>query len=1091
MIKIKSLLSVVFLIMGGGTFYAQTSSIEGVIYDSEFPLPGASVMIKDTSKGSQTDFDGNFSIGNLNAGTFVIEISFVGYKTKSLSVNVGKGESKNVGKIVLQPKTQQLEEVVITALGIKKEEKALGYSVSSIKPAELNEAKETNLVNALNGKIAGVQITNGSSGVGSTSRVVIRGESSLTLGNSNPLFVVDGIPIDNSTILSNTENSGSSGEMQEVDWGNGAGEINASDIESMSVLKGANAAALYGSRGANGVVLINTKKAKRNRGLSVSVNTGITLESVLRLPTYQNKYGQGWAGEFKYDDGLNNKIGVNDQEDVSWGPLANGQLITQFDSPARNGLRAGDIFSRGWVRNADGTITDPAVIPNDITATPFVTKPNNVRDFFRVGHTATLGASVGFGSEKSDVLMSFGMLENEGIIPNTDLSRKSYRINAGIDLTKKLNISLYGNYINSKSNNRPSSGYGSESAMYIFTWYGRTVNTNALKEYWQRGYEGLEQFNYNYAWHDNPYFMLYENTNAFNKHRVLGNIKISYDFSENFKFQVRSGMDYYNNTRKSKRAYSTQRFLKGAYREEDVRFREINTDFLATYNKDLNDTWNITANFGGNKMYQEKHFLSNFADGLIVPNLYNLSNGKLLRKPDQYKEEKEINSLYGTLGLAYDNKLFFDVTARNDWSSTLPVKNNSYFYPSASVSAVISDMVELPKSFNFFKIRGSWAKVGNDTKPYNLKTPYYYQTPYNGVNTLKRGSILRNKELKPEMTTSFEVGADLRMFKNRVQLDIAYYNSTSKDQIMNVPVSRASSFSLQTINAGKIQNQGIEALLTLKPIKNDNFKWTSTFNFTTNKGKVLELPKSVNGVLTLGYASVYGAETSKVYLQAREGEELGNMYGRKFKRHNGKIIYKDGKPVVDDKLQLLGNYNPDFSLGFKNSFKYKNFDFSFLVDWKNGGTLISRTKQIATYAGNLEGSEIRNDYKDIVPDGVKEVGGQYVPLTNADAVGWWNYFKPMYDRRNQQETGIVSATYVKLREVKFGYSVPKSLAEKLKMESIKVSLVGRNLGLWTPSSNPHFDPETLALQGKNIIPGIEDVSYPSSRSYGINFLFNF
>lgn len=1091
MTKLKFLLTTTLFFIISGMLQGQTSTVKGVVYDSEFPLPGASIIVNGTTLGAETDFDGNFTINNITSGNVVLKVSFIGYKEKSITVSLQPDETKNLGKIILEPKTQQLDEIVVTALGIKKEEKAIGYAVSSLKPAELNEAKETNLVNALNGKIAGVQITNGSAGVGSTSRVVIRGESSLTLSNNSPLFVVDGIPIDNSTILSNTENSGSSGEMQEVDWGNGAAEINASDIESMSVLKGANAAALYGSRGANGVILINTKKAKRDKGLSVSINTGLTLERVLRLPKYQNKYGQGWAGEFKYVDGLNNSLGTNDQEDVSWGPLADGQLITQFDSPAGNGLRAGDIFARGWVRNADGTITSPNVAPNDITATPFVTRPNNVRDFFKTGHTSTLGASVGFGTEKADVLMSFGVLDNEGIIPNTDLNRKSYRVNTSVDLTDKLTATLHGNYINSKSNNRPSSGYGSESAMYIFTWYGRTVNTNALKEYWQRGYEGLEQFNYNYAWHDNPYFMLNENTNAFDKHRVLGNIKLNYDFSEDLKLQVRSGIDYYTDERTSKRAYSTQRFLRGAYREENVSFKEVNTDFLATYNKKLNNVWGLTANFGGNRMSQEKKYLSNFADGLIVPNLYSLNNGLLLRKPDQYKAEKEINSLYGTLGFSYDNKIFVDLTARNDWSSTLPTNNNSYFYPSASVSAIVSDLVELPESFNFFKLRGSWAKVGNDTSPYNLKTPYEYQIPYGTVNTIARDGVLKNENLKPEMTTSFEVGTDLRMFGNRVMLDVTYYNSKSKDQIMNVPVSSTSSYTFQTINAGEIQNQGIEALLTVKPVKTDNFTWTSSFNFSKNEGKVVELPKSVNGVLTLGFASVYGSETSKVFIQARKGERLGNMYGRKFVRKNGKILYENGSPVVNSELQLLGNYNPDFSLGFKNDFKYKNFNFSFLIDWKNGGQLISRTKQIATYAGNLEGSENRNDYNDIVPDGVKEVNGEYMPLTEADAVGWWKYFKPLYDRRNQQETGIVSATYVKLREVKFGYNVPVSFAEKFGMESMRVSLIGRNLGLWTPSSNQHFDPETLSLQGRNIVPGIEDVSYPSSRSYGINFLFNF
>ncbi len=1087
----RKLLLTIFTFIVSISFYAQNASIKGVVSDGTYPLPGASVKVVNTAKGSNTDFDGNFKIDNVKPGNLVVSISFIGYETKIINITISPGETKNIETVILKQLSEQLNEIVITALGIKKEEKSLGYSVSTLKPKELNEAKETNLVNALNGKIAGVQITNGSSGVGSSSRVVIRGEVSLNSSKNGPLFVVDGIPINNRTYLSTMQNTGGS-EMQEVDYGNGAAEINSDDIESMSVLKGASATALYGSRGANGVILINTKSVRRNKKLQVSVNTGLTMESVLRLPKYQNKYGQGWAGDFKYVDGLNNSLGSNDQEDVSWGPLANGQLITQFDSPTINGLRAGDIFARGWVRDADGRIISPSTAPNDIIATPFEAKPNNVKDFFRTGYTSTIGASVGFGGEKSDILFSLGLLDNQGIIPNTDLTRKSFRVNGSVDVTDKMKLSLKTNYINSKSNNRPSSGYGSESAMYIFTWYGRTVNTNSLKEYWQRGYEGLEQFNYNYAWHDNPYFMLNENTNSFDKHRILGNIKLEYQFTDNLKLQARSGMDYYADKRESKRAYSTQRFLNGAYKDERVDFKEVNTDVLLSYKKDLNDSFGLSVDFGGNIMQQEANFLSNVANKLVIPEIYNLKNSALPLVTDQYKLEKEIRSIYGVVGLSFDNKLFLDITARNDWSSTLPEDNNSYFYPSASLSAIMSDIFELPEAFNFFKLRASWAKVGNDTEPYNLKTPYQYQLSYAGNRTLSRGNVLLNENLKPEQITSYEVGTDIRMFGNRLNLDVTYYKSISEDQIISVPISNTVGYQRQVINGGKIQNQGIEALVTVKPIKTDNFQWASSINFTKNVGKVLELPEGTGDVLTTNFASVYSAEGSKVFIQARKGERLGNMYGRRFKRYNGKIIYKNGAPIVEDELKLLGNYNPDFSVGFNNSFNYKGFSFSFLVDWKQGGTLISRTKQVGTYAGNLEGSLDRNDYKNIVPDGVKEMpDGSYQPLTSADAIGWWSYYKPLYNRKSNQETGIVDATYVKLREVKFGYNVPNSFAEKLGMESLRISLVGRNLALWTPSSNPHFDPETLALQGSNIVPGIEDVSYPSSRSYGINFLFKF
>lgn len=1089
--KSNFLLAFLLLVLLSSVGFAQEVSISGIVTDGTLPLPGATVSVKGTGNGAVTDLNGKFIISNVNSGNAVIEVSYIGYTSKTVNVSLTPNENKNIGTIIITEDATQLEGVVVTALGIKREEKSLGYSVSEVKGDDLNEAKETNIVNSLNGKVAGVQITNGSTGVGSTSRIVIRGEASLNSGKNQPLFVVDGIPIDNNTTLNSTENSGGS-EMQEVDFGNGAADINPDDIESISVLKGATAAALYGSRGANGVVLITTKSGKGKDKISVAVNAGLTFDNVLRLPKYQNKYGQGWAGEFQYVDGHNNKFGLNDQEDVSWGPIANGQLIQQFDSPAGNGLRAGDIFSRGWVRNADGSVSAPSVIPNDITATPFVNRPNNVKDFFRTGITNTLSASIGVNNEKSNLLFSFNRLQNEGIIPNTDLNRNSFRLNSGFDLSKKLKLSANMNYINSASDNRPAGGYGSETAMYMFTWYGRQVNTKSLQEYWQRGYEGLEQFNYNYAWHDNPYFTLNENTNAFQKNRVLGNIKLNYQFNENLSAEVKTGLDTYNDDRQSKRAFSTQRFLKGAYREGNVFFREMNTDFLIRYNKELNDKVAIGVNAGGNKMTQERNFISNMANRLNIPNLYNLTNSGLPLVTEQFKSEKEINSLYGMANISYDDVVFLDITGRNDWSSTLPEANNSYFYPSASLSAIISDMVSLPSVFNFVKLRGSVAQVGNDTDPYNLETSYIFNTPYNGTRTLTRSQVLLNENLKPEKVNSYEIGADLRMLDGLLNLDFTYYNATSQDQIITVPISNTAGYIAQVINAGKIRNNGVEALLTVTPIEKDNFTWSSSLNFAKNVGKVIELPEDTK-VLTTSYASVYDAETSKVFVQAREGERLGNMYGRKFKRHNGQIIYgSDGKPIVEENLQLLGNYNPDFSLGFQNEIKFNRFNASFLIDWKKGGTLISRTKQIATYAGNLEGSENRNDYKDIVPNGVKQLSdGSYTALTAEDAVGWWTYFKPMYDRRNQQETGIVDASYAKIREVKIGYELPNSISDRLKVKGIKASLVGRNLALFTPKDNPHFDPETLALQGNNIVPGIEDVSYPSSRSIGVNVSVKF
>jgi TonB-linked SusC/RagA family outer membrane protein len=557
-----------------GDLLAQSRLVQGRITDeSGLPLPGVNVLVQGTTLGTVSDLEGRYGI-TLNGENDVLVFSFIGFTTQEVKVG-----NRSVVDIQLVSDTRSLSEVVVTALGIEREQKALGYSVQEISGEQLTTARETNVVNSLSGRVAGVQITGGSSGLGGSSRITIRGESSLNINANQPLFVVDGVPISNQI-------AGSSGRGNlEVDYGNAAGEINPDDIASISVLKGANATALYGSRAANGVILITTKSGKGTKGIGISVNSNVTFERPLRLPQWQDKYGQGNNGQFSFEDGSGS--GIADGVDESWGPLMDGQPIAQFDSPTDNEFRGGDVH-----------------VPNrgNIIPTPWVARPGNIDEFFQTGTTFTNNVAISGGNESGNFRLSLTNLQQEGMVPNTDLTRNTVDLSGGYNLTDKLRANASVSYIKVNSDNRPSISYGTESLMYLWIWYGRQLNTLNMQDYWQPGLEGVQQFNYNYNYHDNPYFTTYENTNGQSKNRIFGNISLAYDFTENLKLMVRTGIDYYNDLRDRRRAFSTQRFPFGAYREETILFEERNTDFLLSYTKEINPNWNITLSAGGNQM---------------------------------------------------------------------------------------------------------------------------------------------------------------------------------------------------------------------------------------------------------------------------------------------------------------------------------------------------------------------------------------------------------------------------------------------------------------------------------------------------------
>lgn len=1045
---------------------AQTKVIKGTVTEESTgePLVGATVTVKGQSIGTITMIDGGYTLSIPQESNTLI-FSSIGYESQE--INIG---ARSIIDLAMAEDLRQLQEVVVTALGVERETKALGYSVQEIQGDELVTARETNVLNSLSGKVAGVQITGGNSGVGSTALISIRGDGSLIPGNNSPLFVVDGIPISNRTVSNRSEGN------LETDFGNGAQEINPDDIETISVLKGPSAAALYGSRGANGVILITTKTGQGVKGIGISYNQTVSFETALKIPKYQNEFGQGAGGEFEFGDGFG--AGINDNIDESWGPRLDGRLINQHNSPTSSGFRAGDFALRP--RNPDGTFSD------SVTPLPWVANPDNIENFFETGHTVTTNVALTGGNDQGNFRVSYTDLQSEGILPNTDYNRGTFAINGSYQLNDWLKASASINYVNSNSGNRPNNSYGTENIMYLWVWFGRQIDMSTLENYWQPGLEGVQQFNYNYNWHDNPYFTMNENTNGFDKDRIFGNLRLDFDLTKDLKLMLRSGTDFYNELRQSRRAFSSQRFARGQYREDLIYFNERNTDFLLTYDKEINSDFNATISVGGNRRDEENRYRRFSANSLSVPGIYNFGNAAEPLTKTHFDDERRVNSLYGFANISYKNILFLDVTGRNDWSSTLPSDNNSYFYPSVALSAIISDMVDLPEPFSFVKLRAGWASVGNDTDPYALRNTFAFNEPWGSDQRVSATTVLKNADLVPEKANSIEVGADLRFFRGRLGLDVTYYKTNTKNQILTLPVSLTSGYESRIINAGEIENQGVELMINATILELSNgFTWNTMVNYTRNRGKVIDL---VDGLQTYTISSNY------VQVNAEVGGRMGDVYGTGFQLVDdpnseffGQVVHnQDGFAIRDPKLRNLGNFNPDFMVGFQNNFSFKGLNLGVLFDWRQGGVVNSRTVLIGGTSGMMDFTAVDRE-EGIISEGViLQDDGSYRPndvrLSGRDYY-WWRY------NRGNEEVGMFDASYLKLRELSLGYSFPRSILGNLPIQSLTFSVVGRNLALWT--ENPHFDPETLSFNGGTIVPGVEDMATPSSRSIGFNLNIKF
>ena len=1019
--------------------------VSGLVSDNEGnPLIGVSITVKGTKIGTVSDVDGRYQINVAGQGGVLI-FSYIGFSTREISVNNNKTLD-----VVLQDANKALDEVVVTALGIKREKKALGYAVQDLKGDVLTEVRDPNMLNSLAGQVAGVQISNSASGgLGGSPKISIRGDISFT--NNAPLFVIDGVPLNN-----NSSDYGTDG----MDFGSGASDINPDDVESMSILKGPTAAALYGSRAANGAVVITTKSGKKNKGLGITYNSNLVIQPrLLRTPDYQYKYGGGENFEYAYVDG--NGGGINDGSGYCWGPK-----LDQLDSSTASGYVEIPQFA---------SPIDP--LTGNRIPIPWVAHRNFLEDFFETGTVFTNNISISKATDEGSFRLSYTNLDQKGIMPNTDLQRNTVSLSAGYNLSKFLRVNANVNYVQNKSDNMPQLNYWDKPIMYTFMWWGMNENVKALRNYWAPGKEGLEQTNYNNSWMDNPYFTLYENTQSQLKNHIYGNVSFNLDIVKGLSLMGRTGTDWYDDNIRIRRAYSSRNYPNGMYAVNNQIYEERNSDFLLTWDKPNESNFQYKVSFGGNMMRRSIRKTSTKAIELEIPGVYNLENVRSTPQVGEENLEKAINSLYGTGQLVYKNMLYLDVTARNDWSSTLPLNNNSYFYPSVSMSGLVSEMVTLPKAISFLKVRGSWAQVGNDTDPYKLINVYQFGGKWGSTSSAYESGNLLNAALKHEKINSIEFGMDMRFFGDRLGIDAAYYNTIATNQILNMSIAPSSGYSSRMINAGKIESRGFEIVLNAVPLRLKDFEWNMTLNWSTNRAYVREL---ADGLET--YDMGYNA-------QARVGGRMGDLYGWGFKHApDGQMIYgEDGLPVWEDEIKCYGNYNPDWMAGLKNSFSYKNFKLSVLLDYRKGGRIYSGTLAKGMEGGVLAESAIGNQREEgLIGDGViaiYDADGNITGYKDNDVRVSLRDWIGRYHDRSAFETNSYDASYLKLREIGLSYTFSQiKLSENYLLRNVIVGITGRNLWMWSKAK--HIDPESGGF-------GYEDVQIPTPINIGFNLSVSF
>lgn len=1061
--RLYLLLAMVFVLFGAAQ--AQRTVTGTVTDDAGDPLVGCSVQAKGTSAGTVTDLEGRYKLA-VPAGSSTLIFSYTGYQVQEIALGAGTEVNVSLSEGVT------LSEAVVTALGITREQKSLGYAVQKVDGDQLVQSRDPNLVNALSGKVAGVNVVSSSGNVGSSSRIVIRGNTSI-LGENGPLFVINGIPVDNtSSTWGNTQYGG-------ADFGNTISDINPDDIENISVLKGPNAAALYGSRGANGVILITTKSGKgKKKGIGVDFTSDLGFSNPFRLPSYQNKFGQGLGYQFNYVDGTDTAPGaLNDGVDESWGP--------SFD-PAINGADMIDNDGDGQV-DEDGE----GVLMNQFTGknTPWVARPDNIKNAFDTGVTWNNTVAITAAGENMHGRLSYSNFNQKGMIPNTDLRRHNLGLNFGMKHASNLRSEGNITYIRNDSDNRPGVGYAGDNILQQSIWAGRQVDWDYLRDNWDKRDEFGQIVNWNHNYQNNPFFSLNRNLKPMNRDRITGLYSLTYDIASWLSVMGRIGNDFYRENRQIIFEKETVDYPNGYYQTQDLYSNERNLDLIFTINKRFGENVSLMANIGATRRDNVYNTQSATAEALVVPGVYNLANadGQVLN--NQFNSKRRVNSAFGSLSLGFYDFIYADLTARNDWSSTLPKDNNSYFYPSVNLGVVLSEKITIP-GVSYLKVRGGYANAARDTDPYRTAFTYAFSQNWAGVPAYGVPNSLPNTTLKPEQSKSIEAGFEARAWNNRLTLDFTYYDMRTEDQIIPLNVSATTGFNSRFTNAGTLRNKGTELQVGITPVRTEKFSWDIMLNWAKNTSMVEDLPEGVKEILI---NTNWGLR-----LMAREGEPYGTLVGRRVKTApNGQLILSNGLPVLDVDANgsntnfNLGTITPDWTGGIRNTFTFGPLSLSALVDMRQGSDVFSVTYMFGRYSGILEESlEGRNNLDEIlngyVYEGVIDNGdGTFKPNDVKVDAETWNAF--IYNRRHSQS--VFDASFVKLREVTLSYTFPKSIVSKLPVNSLSLAAYGRNIAL-LHSNMPHIDPET-AFDSSTAAQGIEFGQLPSARTYGVTLRASF
>lgn len=1071
--KLLSFFLVCMLLIGA--LYAQERRITGKVTDAGTgeALPGVSVLVTGTTQGTTTDGDGNYSIEASSQSSLMFR--FIGYVSQTVSI--GSGASFNVALAV---DASELSEVVVTANSISREKRTLGYSAPTITNSELTMGQNVSPINSLAGKVAGVNITSTSNTPGASSRIVFRGGTSIS-GDNQALIVVDGVPIDNSSI------TGGQNDLSSLDYGNRGNDVNTDDIESVTALKGPAAAALYGARAANGALVITTKKGKRNADKTeITFNTSNTLSSILKLPDLQNEYGQGYLNGFD-DDG--NAIYENDpRENWSWGAPFTGEM-------------------QEWGQQIDGVRLQK----------PYSPLPNNTRDFFDKGIASANNLSFSGGGEKSTFYLGLSALNSDGVYPTSadNFNRYGARFNGTMDFSNKFSAGISVNYNRTNSSNI-GGGQDDASVYDKVLQLARDIPIDKMgdlsNKYYGFGYidaNGIPQndkYGYAGAYAISPYYVLENFKNLNDIDRVTGNVNVSYKPIEWLNFQERIGVDTYSDRRKRlipKYAFSPadeagnytsdNRYVNnGGYELTQYNVSEIVHDFMATASHQFNEDFQGSLMIGNNirqRHVTNSQVATNESGGLVVPEWYNLanSNGPVNVILDSWSRRRLVG-VYADLNLGYKNMLFLEATARNDWSSTLPKNNNSFFYPSVSTSFVFSELLDPESLFSFGKVRASWARVGNDTDPYQLLTTFskgqinasFGNTtfPFGNVAALMSGTTIGNPELKPEITSSVEFGTELGLFRgNRLSIDFSYYNNESKNQILSVPIPNSTGYGFKVINAGKVTNKGIELALRGTPIKTEYLRWELYGTFTKNNSKVSDL--GVDQLVIGGFGGMS--------IVAAEGRPYGEFYAiTESKDSEGRTIIdpENGMPITTSTAEYLGSYNPKFQASWGTNLTYKNWSLNALFDMKHGGKFFSRTKDIMAFVGSsLETAGERNGV--IFPNSVYlDDNGNSVVNTE------YTYNKQDYYPYREAGVSVIDGSYVKLRSMAISYTFNKQQLTRTPFGALTIGLYGNNLFIWTPKENQFADPE-INSTGAGNDQGFDFTAQPSVRNYGLNVKVSF